>query len=181
MIQLIRYWILFLSNPWAKTHDPLRLSRHRFRVMPWDCDLNFHLTNGRYPVWLDLVRTRYLIEIGATPLFVRHGWRSVLASQTITFIREIKPLACVEVESQVLHWDRKYLYMEHRFMVAGRLHASAIARIAMLQGGRVRAFSRMLQAIHGEQQAFEAPQIPPQVQAKIELLDAKKQASQADC
>jgi len=112
---------------------------------------------------------------------VRHGWRSVLASQTITFIREIKPLACVEVESQVLHWDRKYLYMEHRFMVAGRLHASAIARIAMLQGGRVRAFSRMLQAIHGEQQAFEAPQIPPQVQAKIELLDAKKQAAQADC
>src|SRR5690606_41950307 len=59
---------------------------------PWDCDLNVHLTNGRYPQWLDLARTEFFLRIGAGPLFVRFGWRSVLASQTLTFVREIKPL-----------------------------------------------------------------------------------------
>ena len=177
MIQLIRYAILMLQKPWAKTQSPLTLSSHTFRVMPWDCDLNLHLTNGRYPVWLDLVRTRFFIEIGAANLFVKQGWRSVLASQTVTFIREIKPLAKVEVSSKVLHWDRKYLYIEHQFLVDGKLHASALARVAMLRAGRVRSFSAMLEAIHGNTQQFDPPAVPPHVQAKMDLLDAKKQAS----
>lgn len=177
MIQLMRYAILMLQNPWAETQSPLTLSSHTFRVMPWDCDLNLHLTNGRYPVWLDLVRTRFFIEIGASHLFIKQGWRSVLASQTVTFIREIKPLAKVQVTSEVLHWNRKYLYLEHRFLVDGKLHASALARVAMLRGGRVRSFSSILEAIHGKQQPYEAPEVPLHVQAKMDLLDAKKQAS----
>lgn len=174
MIQLFRYALLMAQKPWQKRQSPLRSSSHVFRVMPWDCDLNLHLTNGRYPVWLDLVRTRFFIEIGATSLFLKQGWRSVLASQTVTFIREIKPLAEVEVCSQVLHWDRKYLYIEHRFLVDGKLHASALARVAMLRGGRVRSFSAMLEAIHGKTQQFDPPAVPPHVQAKMDLLDAKK-------
>lgn len=174
MIQLMRYAILMAQKPWRKRQSPLRNSAHVFRVMPWDCDLNLHLTNGRYPVWLDLVRTRFFIEIGAAPLFIKHGWRSVLASQTLTFIREIKPFAKVDVHSQVLHWDRKYLYIEHRFLVDGKLHASALARIAMLHDRKVRSFSVMLEAIHGNTRQFEPPAAPPHVQAKIDLLDAKK-------
>lgn len=177
MIQLIRYAILMWHKPWARRQSPLRQSTHTFRVMPWDCDLNLHLTNGVYPVWLDLVRTRFFLEIGASGLFVKQGWRSVLASQTVTFIREIKPLAQVEVTSQVLHWDRKYLYLEHKFMVDGKLHASALARVAMLRAGRVRSFSAMLEAIHGKTQQFDAPEVPAHVQAKMDLLDAKKAAA----
>ena len=178
MSQLLRYLRLLASRPWRQRRDPLLVSEQHFRVMPWDCDFNFHLTNGRYPVWLDLARTRYLIEMGCTPLFVKHGWRSVLASQTLTFIREIPPLADVTLRSKVLHWDRKYLYMEHRFLVDGRLHATAIARIAMLKGGRVRSFSAMLDAIYGNARQFESPDLPAQVAAKVALLNAKKQASE---
>lgn len=177
MFQLIRYLGLCAQKPWQKRQDPLRISCHRFWVMPWDCDLNLHLTNGRYPVWLDLARTRFFIEIGAVPLFVKQGWRSVLASQTVTFIREIKPFAQVEVHSQVLHWDRKYLYLEHKFLVGGQLHALALARVAMLKTGRIRSFSAMLERIHGNTRQFDAPPIPDHVQAKIDLLDAKKAAS----
>lgn len=174
MIKLFRYVALMAQKPWKKRQSPLRISSHTFRVTPMDCDLNFHLTNGRYPVWLDLARTRFFIEIGAAPLFIKQGWRSVLASQTVTFIREIKPFAKVEVCSQVLHWDRKYLYIEHRFMVDGKRHATALARVAVLRGGRVRSFSSMLEAIHGNTLTFDAPPVPSHVQAKMDLLDAKK-------
>lgn len=180
MIQASRSLWAVVRQLWQAPVEPLAALRYEFRVMPWDCDMNIHLTNGRYPQWLDIARTDYFLRIGSGPLFVRYGWRSVLASQTLTFIREIKPLARVTVESQVLHWDQKYFYMEHRFLVQGRLHAKALARIAVLKQGRVRTFGRFLGAIaryRGDPEpVVEAPQAPAQVQAKIELLGAKRQA-----
>ncbi len=179
---LFRTLKMFLSRPWSKCLTVESRFVTRFRVMPWDCDLNLHLTNSRYPVWLDLARTEFFLGIGAGKLFTHKGWRSVLASQTITFVREIKPLAEVELESRVLHWDRKYFYMEHRFVVDGRLHAKTLARIAILRGGRVRSLGRMLEAIaefHRRPDSIPEPPPPPaEVLAKIELLTAKRQAEE---
>ncbi|WP_430462646.1 acyl-CoA thioesterase [Thalassolituus sp. LLYu03] len=179
------YWLrtasMFARRPWRRHAVATDAFHCRFRVLPWDCDLNLHLTNSQYPLWLDLARTEFFLAVGAGPLFVRNGWRSVLASQTLTFIREIKPLAAVDVESRVLHWDRKYFYMEHRFMVGGRLHAKALARIAVLKGGKVRSLGAMLEAIakrRGQSELPQAPDAPPQVLAKIELLNAKKVAEE---
>ena len=50
--------------------------------MPWDCDINIHLTNGRYPQRLDHARTRFFYKLAQGLLFAHKGWRSVLASQT---------------------------------------------------------------------------------------------------
>lgn len=182
MIQLLRSAFMLLRRPWANKKAELAVYHHHFRVMPWDCDLNFHLTNGRYPQWLDLARTEFFLRIGAGPLFVRNGWRSVLASQTITFVREIKPFEPVDVESRILHWDKKYFYMEHRFMVRGRLHAKALARIAMLKQGKIRSFGSMLQTIARRDKPDavqpEPPPAPLEVLAKIELLGAKRIAEE---
>lgn len=182
MIQFLRSAWMMLKRPWSRRKHELAVFQYDFRVMPWDCDLNFHLTNGRYPQWLDLVRTEFFLRIGAGPLFVRKGWRSVLASQTITFVREIKPLASVRVESRVLHWDKKYFYMEHRFLVHGRLHAKALARIAMLKQGKVRSFGSLMQAIARRHQEDAVQPSPPpaplEVLAKIELLGAKRLAEE---
>lgn len=183
MISLVRHLLLFGRRPWRQPIRGTDVVVTRFRVMPWDCDLNVHLTNGRYPTWLDLHRTQFFLQLGAAPLFIKQGWRSVLASQSVTFIREIKPLAAVRVEGRVLHWDEKYFYIEHRFLVNGRLHAKALARVAMLHNGKVASFSTLLQAIaQYQQQPYEAllsdSELPAQVMAKMALLDAKKSAEQ---
>ncbi|MFY9178165.1 MAG: thioesterase family protein [Venatoribacter sp.] len=176
MIQTIRSLLVIIHNPFAKPKKPDGVFKHHFRVMPWDCDLNFHLTNARYPQQLDLARTNFLLKIGTAWLFAKMGWRSVLASQTLTFIREIKPLSEVTIETQVLSWDRKYLYMENRFMVEGRLHAKALARIAVLKNGRVLPFGDMLRDVAKVHKLDEAklPQspstTPAQAQAMIDLL-----------
>ncbi|MDK2777418.1 MAG: thioesterase family protein [Pseudomonadota bacterium] len=176
MSHLLRTLALFSRRPWRRQLPPLERFTSHFRVMPWDCDLNIHLTNTRYPAWLDLARTDFFLRIGAMGLFVRHGWRSVLASQTLTFIREIPPLARVDIESRVLYWDQKYFYMEHRFLVKGRLHAKALARIAVLKKGRVCSLGAMLSDMNGE--LPQPPAVPAEVTAKIGLLGAKRDAEQ---
>lgn len=185
MSHWIRTLSMFARRPWRQKARINAEFVTRFRVMPWDCDLNLHLTNSQYPLWLDLARTEFFLAIGSAPLFIRFGWRSVLASQTLTFIREIKPLAQVEVHSKVLHWDKKYFYMEHRFVVAGRLHAKALARVAVLKGGRVRSLGSMVEAVgRYRQETVEIPQpadadVPEQVLAKIGLLNAKREAEES--
>lgn len=151
----------------------LDISHVSIRVWPMDCDFNLHLTNARYPALLDLARTQYLIQLDALGKFVGGGWKSVLSSQSISFIKEIKPFAKVDITTQVLYWDRKYCYIEHQFLVAGKLHAKALARVAFIKGRRVRAFDKLLKELN-EKSLIESPRESEQVLAWLELLETKK-------
>jgi len=100
------------------------------------------------------------------------GWKSVLSSQSISFIKEIKPLATVDITTQVLSWDRKYCYIEHKFLVGDKLHAKALARVAFIKGRRVRAFDKLL--IELSDAEVESPAESQQVTAWLQLLESKK-------
>lgn len=144
MIHALRSLAVLVHNPWGKPENPVKPFHFHFRVMPWDCDINIHLTNGRYPQRLDHARTRFFLRIGSGLLFAHKGWRSVLQTQTITFIREIKPFSLVDIESRILYWDEKYFYFEHRFMVKGRLHAKCVARVAVIKHNKVQPFDKFV-------------------------------------
>lgn len=152
---------------------PLDISYSGIRVWPLDCDFNLHLTNSRYPALLDLSRTQYLMQINALSKFLGGGWKSVLSSQSISFVKEIKPLSRVDITTQVLYWDRKYCYIEHKFLVAGKLHAKALARVAFIKGRRVRAFGVLLAELD-ENQLIDSPEMSEQVTAWLSLLETKK-------
>lgn len=164
--------LLLLRKRLAKL-SALDISHASVRVWPMDCDFNLHLTNARYPALLDLARTQYLIQLDALGKFVGGGWKSVLSSQSISFIKEIKPFAKVDITTQVLYWDRKYCYIEHQFLVAGKLHAKALARVAFIKGRRVRAFDKLLKELN-EESLIESPRESEQVLAWLELLETKK-------
>jgi acyl-CoA thioesterase FadM len=96
-----------------------------------------------------------------------------LSSQSISFIKEIKPFAKVDITTQVLYWDRKYCYIEHKFLVADKLHAKALARVAFIKGRRVRAFDKLLTELD-ETLKVESPVETDQVIAWLQLLETKK-------
>ena len=122
---------------------------------------------------LDLSRTQYLIQINALSKFLGGGWKSVLSSQSISFVKEIKPFSRVDITTQILYWDRKYCYIEHKFLVAGKLHAKALARVAFIKGRRVRAFGKLLMELD-EGQLIDSPEVSEQVTAWLSLLETKK-------
>jgi acyl-CoA thioesterase FadM len=153
--------------------EVLELSHTQIKVWPTDCDFNLHLTNSRYPALLDLARTQYLIQIDSLSKFIGGGWKSVLSSQSISFIKEIKPLAKVDVTTRVLSWDRKYCYIEHQFLVADKLHAKALARVAFIKGRRVRSFDKLLIELD-DASIVESPVESEQITAWLQLLESKK-------
>lgn len=169
LVSFIHYFIV------GRIKDPMAIHHRKMRVWLNDCDINGHMTNARYPSFVDLTRLLYFLQVGAWQRFVKEKWVIVLSAQTMTFIKEIKPFAQVDIETKLLCWDRKYFYFEHKFKIDGVLHAKALARCAAIKGKRVRAFDQFLTAGGYD---IESPQIPPQVQAWIALMDAKKAAEE---
>lgn len=153
--------------------EALESSHTQIRVWPTDCDFNLHLTNSRYPALLDLARTQYFIQIDSLSKFVGGGWKSVLSSQSISFIKEIKPLAKVDITTHVLSWDRKYCYIEHNFWVEDKLYAKALARVAFIKGRRVRSFDKLLVELNSAS-TVESPAKSEQILAWLQLLETKK-------
>lgn len=170
---IFRVLLLLLTRNRLPKIKPLEPSHTRVTVWPTDCDFNLHLTNSRYPALLDLARTQYLIQIDSLSKFISGGWKSVLSSQSISFIKEIKPFAKVDITTQILNWDRKYCYIEHQFFVDNKLHAKALARVAFIRGKRVRSFDKLLLDLD-KNSKIESPQQSTQVSAWLQLLETKK-------
>lgn len=171
---ILRLLLLLLRSRQLERIEPQAESDFQFRVLPTDCDFNLHLTNSRYTSVLDLARTQYLMQVGAGKAILLKGWVAVLAGQSISFFKEIKPLAKVTVKTQVIHWDRRFCYIEHKFLVKGQVHARAIAKVVFIRARRVRSFEKFMAFIRPELPASQAPEATPQVEAFKQLLAVKK-------
>ncbi len=113
-------------------------SRVAFRVWPNDCDLNFHMNNGRYLTFMDLGRTHLMAQAGMLKEMLRRRWLPVLAAAEITFIRSLAPFERFELVTRLITWDEKYVYLEQTFERDGELCAHAFVKALFLsRGGRV--------------------------------------------
>lgn len=148
--------------------DPVR-TRHR--AWPGDCDPNFHVNEGRYVSIAGIARVALWIRIGLLPRILRDGWRPAAASTAVTFIRSIPPLAAFEVESRVLTWDEKYVYYEHRFLLAGALAARVLVRSVFRRGRETIAPGDVMAAAG---QAGEAPPMTDELEHWKRMREAGK-------
>ncbi len=168
----LRFIRIFLRQLWCKKMDaPLKRRFIAFRVWPHDCDLNFHLTNSRYLAFLDLCRTDLMLALGMGRLIMKHKWQFVVNAQEITYIKEISPFTRFRISTQILGWDEKYFYVEHRFSNKGRLHAIAHIRIAALQKGKVVSMQDVMNTCGFD---IEQPEEVEAIRIWKELLDHKK-------
>ena len=127
---LLRIWCLALRGM-------LEESRVAFRVMPNDCDINFHMNNGRYRSFMDLGRVHLMRQSGLLTHIIKQKWMPVLAAAEINFIRPLAPLQRFELVTRLVSWDEKYFYLEQKFETAGTLCAHAFVKGVFLKSGRV--------------------------------------------
>lgn len=106
------------------------------RVLPNDIDINMHMNNGRYLTICDLSRVDVFIRSGLAKTMQQQGWIPVIATHTMNYKRSLKLFQAYQVKMEITHWDGKYFYMEHEFIVKDRVvaHGSSKGCVLSKQG-----------------------------------------------
>ncbi|MBI3899518.1 MAG: thioesterase family protein [Gammaproteobacteria bacterium] len=170
----LRLLRLLLLIPFVRRRDIFAESHLSFRVWPNDCDLNFHMNNGRYLTFMDLGRMHLLVQIGLFKLLLKYRWTPVLSGAEISFIRSLPPFGKFTLVTRMLTWDEKYFYLEQRFERGDVLCALATVRGLFVTGGRTVPSADVLRALGVD---AAPPAMPTIVSHWKELAALKKEQS----
>ncbi|MBT8142303.1 MAG: thioesterase family protein [Gammaproteobacteria bacterium] len=163
MYQLIRFWLksIFIKDNISASAECCV----SFRVKPWDCDPNWHMTNSRYFTYMDYARFWRYFHMGVfKDVFIKKKWMPMAVSQEITYIKDISPLEKFEVRSKLAGWDEKYVYMAQDFYGKKGLCAKAMIRGVFVHNKKPVSIEKVMQAFGS----------PPQVEAYRERITAWK-------
>jgi len=108
--------------------DILSETTLHFRVWPNDLDPFMHMNNGRYLTVMDLGRVHFMLRTGMFFDITRRGWRPLLGSAEIQYIRQLDPFTKYELITKIKCWDRKWVYLEQRFVADGKTAAIGLVR-----------------------------------------------------
>lgn len=131
---IIRLCKILLLGWWQSRHQlfsPLDPDLLRFRCWPNDLDLNIHMNNGRYLTIMDLGRIHMMVRAGIVPQMIQKKWQPVISAATIRFRRPLGPFERFTLDTRVIGWDEKWIYIEQRFISAeGRAKAIGMVKSA---------------------------------------------------
>lgn len=86
-----------------------------FRVLPHELDMRDHLPNYAFFRFAEMNINKWAYVTGVDNRADYDVW--LLAATQVVFLRQIKPLQRFHVKTQVLHWDKKYAYFQHEFLL----------------------------------------------------------------
>ena len=115
MLLLLRTLKIALFALLARRADILAESRLVLRVWPNDCDLNFHLNDGRYVSIAGMGRVDLLTRTGLMRAALKRKWMPVIGGTMIRYKRSLLPLERFTLVTRMIGWDEKWFYIEHRF------------------------------------------------------------------
>jgi acyl-CoA thioesterase FadM len=157
--------------------SPLRAldtSRLSFRTGPGDLDLNGHMNNGRFLTLMDLGRVDLTVRTGVHRVMLALRCKPVVASEVIRFRRPLLLGQRFSLDSRIIGWDQRSVYIEHRVHRAEEMVAVAMVRGMFAGPGGTVAPERLARAIGYE---GPPPPLPPTITswraAEEELLGAR--------
>ena len=136
---LLRTLLMMITSRRKPLKDFREVGRVRMRVMPGDLDLLGHVNNGIYLSLMDLGRMDLMIRSGKWKQLNRLGWYPVAASVSITYRRSLRLWERYTLETKVIGFDDKAMYVEQRFVRDNEVYVDAIMRARFLKksGGTV--------------------------------------------
>lgn len=121
-------WLLLRLPFMKRPAHPLDAMQLDMRVWPNDLDLNMHMNNGRYLTIMDLGRLHLTFVNGLLGACLKRGWLPVLGSAKIHYLKPLNVFQKFKLESKVIYWDEKWIYMEQNFFKADVLCATALLK-----------------------------------------------------
>jgi acyl-CoA thioesterase FadM len=101
--------------------DLLATTRVCLRVWPNDLDFNMHVNNGRYLALADIGRVHWFLCTGVLAVAKQHKAFPVIGDAIAKFRHDLKAFQTFEIHTRLIGWDRKWGFIEHRFMRMGRV------------------------------------------------------------
>nr|WP_286307503.1 thioesterase family protein [Agromyces mangrovi] len=92
------------------------VARTNFITLPTDLDINRHMNNGVYFSIMDVARFDMLVRNGVWKLFRARGWYPVVVAETLSFRKSLNLWQRFTIESRILGFDDKAVYVEQRFV-----------------------------------------------------------------
>jgi len=132
---------------YADRRDLLETTRVTLRVYPNDLDANLHLNNGRYLVLADLGRADWFMRTGMLAQAARRGALPIISDALAKFRRELKLLQRFEIETRLAGWEKRWLFLEHRFVHAGSTVGVVAVRVVLRARRRTLDPSEILEAL----------------------------------
>lgn len=170
----LRIIITLIKCFFAKKIDLLAPSQLSFRVIPFDCDINIHLTNSRYFSFMDLGRFYHIAHMkNLLATVFKQRWQPVISDVEVKFIKSVKPFAKITLRTRLLTWDERYIYLEQRFFDSKNLYAIALVKGTFLQGNQRVSIEKILSVVG--QKNLTPPPMPSAIKHWHSLIEAKKE------
>ncbi len=136
---LLRTLLMMIASRRKAPLDFREVGRVVMHVMPNDLDLLGHVNNGIYLSLMDLGRMDLMLRSGKWQALKRLGWYPVAAAVTVTYRRSLRLWERYTLETKVVGFDEKAMYVEQRFVRNGEVYVVAINRARFLKksGGTV--------------------------------------------
>ncbi len=132
LFRLLRVVIASWFKP--KITDILSIQRINLRVWPNDVDMNMHMNNSRYLAIMDLGRVDLIVRSGLWGAMRRENAMPVLSTAQMRYRIPLNPLERYTLETSLVGWDDKWLYIEQRFIISKGRKAGAVAAIGLVKG-----------------------------------------------
>lgn len=163
---IFRLLCVVVGAVWRPKLGVMDASLVKFRVWPLDVDINLHLTNSRYLSLMDLGRTDLILRSGTWKMMRQDRLGVVLGGVAMRFRRPIAPFEQFQLETKILGWDERWIYVQQTFSGRNGMACVAVARAAFIKAGKA-VPSRELLAEGGRQAV--SPDLPAWVQQWAEV------------
>ena len=139
MNMLLRFFIMVSLLKQQLKHEPMSETIsietliaptvRNYRVLPHDMGFRDHLPNYRYLSFIELNITNWLMTCCHQKGIKNLGW--IIAMQEMVYLKEIKFLNKMTVNSVLVGWDKKYVYFETRFFVKHQLMGIGMTKFVL--------------------------------------------------
>jgi acyl-CoA thioesterase FadM len=136
---LLRTLLTMIRSRRRMPLDFRAVGRITMRVMPNDLDMLRHVNNGIYLSLMDLGRMDLMLRSGKWQALQRRGWYPVAASVTVTYRRSLRLWQRYELETRLVGFDDKAMYIQQRFVRDDEVYVEGLMRGRFLRtsGGTV--------------------------------------------
>ena len=169
---------LVLTQRYRARCPPIGPCKSHFRVLPNDLDLLMHVNNGVYLTLADLGRTDMLLRSDMFGEIRQRGWNPVAAATSIRYRRSLSLWQKFSIDTRVLGWQGRSVYIEQRFESGGKLVAHMVIDARFLSRSGERIDSNQLVDVMKLDGA--SPSLPPWVEQWAESVRLQSDAETRD-